>query len=590
MIVPMKKVTVVCLAAELESALDRLADLGVLHLAAVDRSENPDVAAASALIRQSEQVRIALKTSRDRKQTGGPAVMTADAIIAETQDIIRRKKELQDRENMLSREISSIAPMGDFDPEAVRRLGNRGIIVQFFFIGKSRHVRLPDDVVLIPLKTDGYIAAVSTKRVELSATELSLPARSLSAARADLEAAKKESASCESRLKSLAGQAESIGLHIESLEERLSFAKARAGAGRASMVAYVQGYCPVDTVSRIEAAVPGNGWGLLVGDPAETDPVPVKIRNPAFVRPIESLFNLVKILPGYRELDVSVFFLLFISIFFGMIMGDAGYGAIYLLATMLAWRKFRTAPRDPFLLLTIFSVATIAWGIMTGVYFGVPTDVLPAPLRGMQVPWLANDSNVMLLCFLIGAIHLTIAHLWNVIRMRNSTVALSQLGWAITVWTLFFLARNMLLNVPIPSYWGPVGIAGILLVVLFMIPLSKLKTEWPNFMMFPLSLASGFGDILSYLRLFALGLASLQFERAFYTIAVDTIGFNGVIPGIIAAIVLFGTHALNIFLSSISVLVHGIRLNALEFSMHLGLEWSGSPYMPFARKKGLKTN
>ena len=186
----------------------------------------------------------------------------------------------------------------------------------------------------------------------------------------------------------------------------------------------------------------------------------------------------------------------------------------------------------------------------------------------------------MSLCLLIGSSHLTLAHGWNAVRMMNSTRALAQLGWIGVVWTMFFAARALMFGYTFPGWFAPVTGASLLAIVLFMTPPKMLKAEWINHAMLPLSVMSAFGDVLSYLRLYALGVAGFKVAGAF-NLLVLSLGFGSVLSGLASALILFAAHGLNIALSAMSVLVHGIRLNALEFSMHLGLEWSGVEYRPF---------
>ena len=148
-------------------------------------------------------------------------------------------------------------------------------------------------------------------------------------------------------------------------------------------------------------------------DPGPDDNVPTLIRHPKWVKPIKAVFDVIGILPGYKEVDISAVFLLFFSIFFAMLIGDAGYGLLFLIATLAAKFKLRDAPSYPFTLMGILSGGTIVWGVLTGNYFGVQAG---GPLSKLSIDWLNNDNNLMGLCFLIGAIHLTIAHVWNAIK------------------------------------------------------------------------------------------------------------------------------------------------------------------------------
>jgi len=352
---------------------------------------------------------------------------------------------------------------------------------------------------------------------------------------------------------------------------------------------YLQGFCPVDEVKAVNAESHRSGWGLVVRDPDTDDHVPTLIRNPAWIRPIKAVFGMIGLLPGYREIDISAAFLLFFSVFFAMLIGDAGYGALFLVATLAVRAKARKAPAYPFHLLVILSACTIAWGILTGTYFGITTN-LPAPLTSLRIDWLTGDAaeaNIMQLCFFIGALHLSVAHAWNALRILNSTKALAQLGWIALTWTMFFTARTMILGAAFPrfGYWLLIG--GISLVALFMSKPRELKTEWASHVMLPLDVISNFVDVVSYVRLFAVGSASLAVAAAFNEMALAK-GIHSIGAGFGAALILLLGHLLNILLGAMGILVHGVRLNTLEFSGHIGMQWTGITFRPFARRTPCK--
>jgi V/A-type H+-transporting ATPase subunit I len=121
---------------------------------------------------------------------------------------------------------------------------------------------------------------------------------------------------------------------------------------------------------------------------------------------------------------------------------------------------------------------------------------------------------------------------------------------------------------------------GVALIIVFMTPPRELRAAWFQHAMLPLNLVSAFVDVVSYVRLFAVGAASFAVASAFDQMALGT-GLSGPLAGLAAALILFLGHTLNILLATMGVLVHGVRLNTLEFAGHLGLEWSGHPYRPF---------
>jgi V/A-type H+-transporting ATPase subunit I len=246
----------------------------------------------------------------------------------------------------------------------------------------------------------------------------------------------------------------------------------------------------------------------------------------------------------------------------------------------------------------------VIFGALTGNYFGIPTDALPAPLQlpvndfmtGMQADTGLRDAdvsanNIMFICFVIGAMHITIAHVWNFIRKINSVACLGDLGWICSTWGLFFLVLEMVIGVdaipvpmmPKPILGGLVGTgAGLILISILA------QKDYFGVVTLALDLINNFVDIISYVRLYAVGAASLAIAVAFNEMALG-IGFRG-LGSLGAALILFVGHGLNIILCAMGILVHGIRLNTLEFSGHAGVEWGGIHYNPFKRKNETLTN
>jgi V/A-type H+-transporting ATPase subunit I len=191
----------------------------------------------------------------------------------------------------------------------------------------------------------------------------------------------------------------------------------------------------------------------------------------------------------------------------------------------------------------------------------------------------------MRLCFLLGASHLTLAHLWNLWRKRKSLQALAELGWIGSTWCMYFITGMMVLKETLPTWVTPVFAASATLIVVFMTPLNKIKTEWVQHMMLPLSFVNNFVDVVSYVRLYAVGMAGLALAQSFNSMILgDSDGRSWIVSGIMM-IVLVLMHGLNFILAGLGVMVHGIRLNTLEFASHIGLTWSGIPYKPFSHRQ-----
>ncbi|TRZ98090.1 MAG: hypothetical protein D4R84_04345 [Rhodocyclaceae bacterium] len=581
MIVPMQKVAVLSLNTERNRALTSLRELGVVHLTFDQRVEHDDIEAAR---RRLESVRRACEALPNVARQA-PSALPASEVVDELLRLIQQRRESGEELQRLLQERKRIEPFGAFAPEAIAALGERGIFIRLFQAPLKRLPPIPEQAVYLETLRSGgavFFALISRgEQPEIEAQMIHPPAMSLAIIESRINELETAQANIADQMARFGGDRAALAQLRAEAEEVLQLAEVRASMGAATArIDYLQGFCPTDELDRLRQAARENGWGLSVEDPEESDRVPTLLRNPAWMKPVEAIFDLIGILPGYREIDVSLWFLLFFTLFFAMLVGDAGYGALFLILTVWARRKFVDIPAHVFTLLSITSIATMTWGALTGTYFGIPD--LPAPFASLKLNWLGNEEHVKELCFWIAAIHLSIAHVWNIIRLIRTPQALAQLGWLCVVWFMFFTARSVVLNLPFPQIMNWVFAAGVVLIVLFMTPRKSLREEWFNHVMLPLNLVGSFVDVISYIRLYAVGVASFAIASTFNTMLVPLL--DGWLTGLLAALLLFLAHAVNIVLAVMGVMVHGIRLNTLEFASHIGLQWSGIPYQPWQRK------
>jgi V/A-type H+-transporting ATPase subunit I len=300
---------------------------------------------------------------------------------------------------------------------------------------------------------------------------------------------------------------------------------------------------------------------------------------------MKALFSGLGIAPAYTEADVSVPFMCYFSLFFAMLVGDGAYGAIFLAGTLAMRKKL---PRSWFTLLTVFSSATVLWGLLSNTWFGAG---IPWCADWPTVKWLADPSyhNMMLLCFTIGVSHLMLARIWNGVCKAPDSTCVAEFGWA-GILLFMYLVTNSIVGIfsGIP-HWG-FWVLGVSIVAVFgfSVKPSELKTRGAELGMLPLNVMSALGDIISYVRLFAVGLASVKVAENFNSMATGLISaenawwMNALMCIAMVAILVVG-HALNLAMAGLSILVHAVRLNTLEFSNHKGVSWSGYEYRPFKR-------
>ncbi len=583
MIVPMKKVTLLCQAKHKEQALQLLQKAGLVHLSVAESPVDTDLEKAQQEVHRLEQTADVLEPQAASLSSMGD--MTAEQAADSIWSFLQKLRKTQDKIEELNQEKIRIQPFGDFDPHTAQALRENGVHLVLCQVPIAREPSLPPQAVTIEVSSDHnarYLALFSRDKISPPGPEIKLPEKSLKEITHQLSELEEEKAATGKEIRSLSPYRPQILRLLAQARDRVSFLQARAGMDILGPVAVLQGYIPEPSQSAVQDLARTGGWGCQITDPGVDDNPPTLIHTPRWVRPIQTVFSLINIIPGYREADISAPFLLFLSLFFAMIIGDAGYGALFLATTFLSRRHLDRMQPELFPFLLIMSLATVIWGLLTGNVLG--TSPSGPFFTAFQVDWLTgpgSDDRLMLLCFLLGAVHLSLAHAWQMILLWPSPRILAQLGWIMLTWVMFFAARSLVLLHDFPDILlGLLGL-GLLLILAFMRPLHTALSQWTEYIRLPLDIITQFVDVVSYVRLFAVGTATVAVAQAFNQMALS-LGFSGIISSFGAALILFVGHSMNIALAAMGVLVHGVRLNTLEFASHAGITWSGTRFQPFA--------
>jgi V/A-type H+-transporting ATPase subunit I len=604
MIVKMNKVSIIVFDRFREQALKALRTLGLVHIDSRPASSEQLalLSEQKALLERSRFLlpEVAEKNKKKEKGRVWLAGMATDEdvdrcleIAEEVVDLTENIRVTGERIDRLVREQQRLAMWGGYDPREIRELAEKGVYISLYELSPEQFRRLPEELDwLVISQTKSYVrlAVISLgSKAEIEFEPVAIGQMGRAELDSLLDSSRKELQGLEYRLRHLAGERTRIDAVIQRLERKLEFEQVRVGMVGEEELSYLTGYIPEKRADALKKAASENGWALLIDEPEEDDRVPTLIENPRWIRIIRPMFSLMETTPGYREFDISFVFLLFFSLFFAMLIGDAGYGIVLFLLTLVARLAMPKRPGGVFSLLFVLSGATIVWGALSGTWFGVEALARHPVLSRIVIPQIAsfgveNSKTVMFLCFLIGAVHLSIARLIKFFRNLPNLMAFSELGWLSILWGMFFVARYIVLQEEL----NPLGIwlvgGGILLIVVFGEQKGRFfKGVLLGFARLPLSLLdtiSSFSDIVSYVRLFAVGLATVAVAANFNEMAAS-VGLGGIPSGLISAFILFFGHTLNIIMGAMSVIVHGVRLNMLEFSGQLGMEWSGVPYKPF---------
>ena len=398
MIVKMKKITLLCVESERTAALEQLRELGIMHVVHETRVESESVDVSARDLDQISQVCTIL--SGIETKSDGVSERSGKEVFEEAAGLIRKQEELKKLISEQQLDIAALEPWGDFDPESVKKLAAAGIFVQFCktFRNTFKKLELPEGTAVKIIREQGkdiYFLVISEEPLDASLYPvLTLPQSSLSDLRCELEKAQSELVEAEKQLTVLAASVNAVKDYFSEKSVEHEFLTNREGMISDGSIAYLSGYIPADELPNLTEAAHRNGWALTADDPAPDDArVPTFIRNPRWVKIIDPLFDFIGITPGYRENDVSVFFLIAFPIFFGMLIGDSAYGFLFIVAALLFKFLLRKKPEAqmPLNLLIMLSIFSVIVGLLNGSCMGLPRKVLPRFLQGLD--FLADPSS-----------------------------------------------------------------------------------------------------------------------------------------------------------------------------------------------------
>ena len=608
MIEKMNLTHIVALEQNKDQMVSALRDLGVLHISE-KCSADEKINARFALL---QKLSIELSEYAPKEKTEVTILNDDDfeEMFQNTKKALERTAVLEEERTNKLLSVDKLSAWGDFDPQKVKELKENGLDFHFYRIDKKELKKLSEtqDIKYIRLasvdKMD-TVAVLGELSRDITATEFSLPEKGISQLKSEIMLCETELAKINDTLKNYALQLESYKAALIKTQNDAEFSSVKNTAKSQDGLVWLTGYIPVSETEKFVACAKENGWAYQY-ETVEFDDgfVPTKVKYNKLTSLMKPIFDILGTVPGYGEYDISFWFLSFFTLFFAMIIGDAGYGVIFLIAAIvlvLKSKKFTNAT----LLLTVLSVATIIWGAVTGTWFGIESAMKVPFLKALVIPSFANypqyfgmetasvQNSVMKFCFSIGVIQLSLACLMNIRRKitRKDLSMLADIGWLLSICALYFMVLFLVINQPTNiKIVAAVVAVGFLLVAVFggMSPektfAQGLKSGLSDTFTVFLNTISAFGNVMSYIRLFAVGMASLAIAQSFNNMSA---GFSGplLIVGIIIAAV---GHIMNIVMGFLSVVVHGVRLNLLEFSGQLGMEWSGTAYEPFKRTKQLK--
>ena len=610
MIVPMKKVSLIVLKKERKDALEKLRKAGVMHLETVT-GNSKELSSLKTDFSSFERAYLALDEIKASKKKGTSNAASdrqqVQKHVEEINLLLDNKKKAEEVIIKNNRELERFVKWGDVNPEDFVFLKDKNLDLYLYEIPVSKYYDI-SDVHTIVVNQDknicrfiAYSADNSQLKMPAEAKLVGLPEKATKTLKEEVISAKNDIAGINKKLNGFVDLKDYIKKCMKQLEKEIEFENVYSGMGKEEgdaevSLAWISGFVPEPELAALKKLASENSWAIYADDPTEEDNVPTKLKNSKAVQILYPVMDFLGTVPGYHEFDISAWFLIFLVIFFAMIFGDAGYGMLMLIiGLVLALKsKIKTKEVPPaMILLVVWALATVAWGTINCSWFGIEAEKLPVCLQNLALPVFApgnpeRDMNLQIFCFILALLQMSIGHIIALLRniKEKSLKLLADIGSLSILWGMFYVVLMLIVSAEkFPMHNAVLFMIGGGFVLSFVFSnyegsigksiLESLK----NIISVLLGVINFFSDIVSYIRLWAVALAGSAIAQTVNQMAGPMLGNFLIFFGIL--LLVFG-HGLNMVLNALSVIVHGVRLNTLEFTSHVGMAWAGYKYKPFA--------
>ena len=617
MISKMTKYSFILLSEGQETFLERLQELGVVD---ITRSSRPVDEKSSALLEKAGRLRTlisklsAVDCGKDadsgmiRKAAADCSGLDADAFAELAAGTFSRIGEIETEIQATGRELRERLPWGDFDRESVARLAELGYVFHYYKMGtKSFEALDKSKYALQVINEDGknvhfVVVATADGEYDFPAQECPAPAGSWKECEAKLEGLNAELVRCKATLAGLAAESGKLAAELEKTGSELDRYLAGATGEQAAenRIITFTGFAPVDDEERLCSELDKMDIYYVKEEAVEEDNPPIKLKNNGFSKLFECITGMYG-MPVYGEWDPTPILSVFFFLFFAMCMGDAGYGIILIIYGILQDRKIVNISMFDGLgkLISVLGISTTVVGFFLGTAFGVNlTEVswIPDALKSVM---LTGDIQVggstyalqMVLALLIGVFHICLAMTIKAVlytKRFGFRENISTWGWLILILGGIITAVVAMLGlVPESAVKIIVIVIGVVSALGIFIfnkpgrnPLINIGAGlWDTY-----NMATGIlGDVLSYIRLYALGLAGGMLGGAFNNLGSMVLGTSPTWEWLPFAVILLFGHVLNILMSCLGAFVHPLRLNFVEYFKNSGYEGKGLKYNPLKK-------
>ena len=583
----MTKYDFILMSGDADAFLEKLQSVGVVD---ITRSLKPIDEKSEKLSARAEIYRDALSALKEVEKAEDPGQKPTDFAV-EVMETVRDKGAIEAQLPQLRKDADELVPWGQFDAKSFDRLKGTGLKLHFYK-AKAIDPAWKEQYALSEISNLGgnsYFVVVSdSDDYDFPLKELPAPDRDYAAIEkqiADLEAQVKEK---EHRLAQLKWHEPVIQAELDKTLSKLDLHLANVAGEKAAedYITVFEGFAPAENEPALHDMLEKENILYLVDKAKVDDNPPIKLKNNKFVSMFEMLTDMYG-RPKYDEFDPTVFISIFFMLFFAFCMGDAGYGLVLILAS-LGLKKVlgKIAPLG-----VTLGIATTVVGLLFHTFFSVDMltwKCIPDVVKRFMLPsQIAGYDGTMVLALLVGIVHICLAMIvktYQSTKVKGFANSLGTWGWTLLIVGGVIVGGLALMGVMDKALtkWIIIVLGSLSALGIFF--LNDLKRNpllnfgsglWDTY-----NTATGLlGDVLSYLRLYALGLAGAKLGEAFNAIGLQALGDGGFGWVAFILIVVVG-HVLNVAMCVLGAFVHPLRLNFLEFFKNSGYEGTGRRYKP----------
>ena len=619
MIVKMSRYDFVLLATQSDDFIARLRELGLVDITTTGwEPQEQDRQLVTDIDHYRKAVESLKAFAAGEEYTSSEATYTCGKQAYEAfADLRQQKSALLSEVARLEKLAEELKPWGEFEGDSRERLAQQGVVLRYYVAQTAAYDAHAEqwaaDYTIVEIGRDSssvYFVVVATPSMEviLDAQEIKAPAMDSRAALAEAEQCRAEVAKVNASLSACAASVEAIEQELDALSKKLQNVKIHGTATEAAdgTLVVLEGWAEEDKSQQVDALLEEySGVVYIKRDPTPEDDTPVKLKNNRFARLFE-LIGAMYALPKYGTMDLTPFFAPFYMLFFAICLNDAGYGTILFLAGLGLLKKGGKSLKQAAWLTMLCGGATTLFGFYTGSLFGMSIPDMLGYESIAESPFLDFQNQFFSLAMALGVVQILFGMFLNIClqtKLFGFTSTFGLLGWFIILLAgcvavgLPMLNENLAISwfsASSPAFYAAIGVGAVLMLLLNNIKRNPIINFGSGLWDAYNNITGLLSDVLSYIRLFAIGLSGGVLAQVFNSLAmgltgldagIESFGVGTIFQIVGATAILLVGHGINLFMSSISSFVHPMRLTFVEFYKNAGFDMTTRTFEPLTNEK-----